>query len=122
MTDSLIKLIIAGSRDLTVTSEFIEQQIVKFNLSPYIVISGGANGIDRCGELFAKKLGLNLMIFEANWELHGKSAGPLRNQQMAKEGDALLLIWDGKSRGSNDMRSKMIALNKPIYEVIIERE
>lgn len=117
-----MKLIIAGSRDLNVSTEFIEEQILKFNISPYIVISGGANGIDRCGELFAKKLLLHCMVFEANWQLHGKSAGPLRNQQMAKEADALLLIWDGKSAGSRDMKSKMQGLNKQVYEVIIKKD
>ncbi len=39
---------------------------------------------------------------------------------MALYGDALLLIWDGKSRGSTSMRNEMKKLDKPVYEVILD--
>lgn len=34
---------------------------------------------------------------------YGRAGGPIRNAKMAEYGDALLLIWDGKSRGSQSM-------------------
>jgi hypothetical protein len=38
---------------------------------------------------------------------------------MAEEGDALLLIWDGESKGSANMKKEMLFKKKPIYEVIL---
>lgn len=134
-----MKLIIAGSRHLTVTPEFITQKLVEFEIYNKIeeVVSGTASGIDVSGELwvdhhFLAELEyqhrvdcthviriINLTKMPADWKIHGKKAGPIRNKQMAEYADALLLIWDGKSKGSANMKKMMISLNKLIYEVII---
>lgn len=63
---------------------------------------------------------LKLTKFPADWEKFGKVAGHIRNKQMAEEGDALLLIWDGESKGSANMKDNMIKLGKPVYEVILK--
>jgi hypothetical protein len=39
----------------------------------------------------------------ALWDQFGKSAGFRRNVEMAEYADALVLVWDGKSRGSGHM-------------------
>ncbi len=83
------------------------------------VVSGGAIGVDLSGENFANIFGFKLKKFPADWETHGKAAGPIRNKQMAEYADALLLIWDGKSKGSTNMKTQMIKLKKPVYEIII---
>ena len=38
---------------------------------------------------------------------------------MAAYANALLLIWDGESKGRKSMKSEMAKLDKPIYEIII---
>ena len=114
-----MKLIIAGSRTLKVTPEEIMQYCTDFNIQPSIIISGHARGIDACGEDFAHFRGLSLHGFPANWGKYGKIAGIKRNKQMASFGDALLLIWDGKSTGSANMKKEMIDLGKKVYEIII---
>ncbi len=67
-----------------------------------------------------KDFGGFLKEFPPDWEKHGKAAGPIRNKEMAEYADALLLIWDGKSRGSASMKKEMEKLEKPIYEVILK--
>ena len=62
-----------------------------------------------------------LKIFEADWEMYGNRAGPIRNNKMTVYSDALLLIWDGESRGSAHMKSAMLKLKKPIYEVVFKK-
>lgn len=114
-----MKLIIAGSRHLNVTIKDIEEYIKRYNLQPSVILTGHAQGIDKCGEEYAWFKGLSVHGFPADWGKYGKSAGPKRNKQMAEAADVLLLIWDGQSRGSANMRQNMYDLNKKIYEIII---
>ena len=125
-----MKLIIAGSRDLIVPPSFISSCIHMYDLEPTEIVSGAsgqeedgynvthyANGIDGCGERWAFDNDLAVRRFSAKFKTLGLKAGPIRNEEMAKYADALLLIWDGVSRGSLSMRTKMIG--KPIYEVVV---
>lgn len=98
-----MKIIIAGSRD------FNDYLLVKYTLLPFTskleeveIVSGGAKGADRLGEILAKEFNYNLKIFPADWSL-GKQAGYLRNKQMAEYGEALVAFWDGESRGTKMM-------------------
>lgn len=118
-----MKIIIAGSRTLQIFEEGIYSLLCahKIHRNQYTeVVSGGAGGIDKCGEFFATYYNVDLKRFPADWDTHGKAAGVIRNKQMAEYADALLLIWDGKSRGSANMKKEMEKLGKPIYEVIIK--
>lgn len=114
-----MKLIIAGSRDLYVDNNELSEIIVNSgytNISE--IVSGGASGIDCCGEVWAESKDIYVRKFPADWSKHGKAAGPRRNGQMAEYADALLLIWDGKSTGSANMRARMKGMGKPVFEVI----
>lgn len=48
---------------------------------------------------------LQLNTFPADWNKHGRAAGPIRNEEMAQYADALIAFWDGKSRGTKSMIS-----------------
>lgn len=104
----MIKLIIAGGRDFNdypllqlETRKFLVEH--NFNPKELIIVSGNAKGADMLGERFAHQYKFNLQIFPADWNQFGKSAGPIRNEEMAKFGTHLLLFWDGQSRGSKNM-------------------
>jgi hypothetical protein len=118
-----MKLIIAGSRSLVLNDMIIYQQLKFFNIYEKLteVISGNAIGIDKSGERFATIYEIDLKRFPADWNTHGTAAGPIRNKQMAEYADALLLIWDGESRGSKNMKENMLKLDKPVYEVILKK-
>lgn len=117
-----MKLIIAGSRTLNIPDSDISSLCDLFKIPNDLeIISGTANGIDKCGESFAISCGYNLKQFPADWEKHGKAAGHIRNKQMADYSDELLLIWDGESRGSANMKDNMLKLGKPVYEVILRK-
>ena len=70
------------------------------------IVSGGARGVDSLAERLANEEGFILKVFPADWNQHGKSAGPIRNRQMVeyiKEKDGVCLIfWDGQSRGTKN--------------------
>lgn len=113
-----MKVIIAGSRSITDT-EAVEAAVLRSPFSITEVISGHAAGVDTIGEALSHKLQAKLVIFHANWRLYGKSAGFTRNSEMADYADALILIWNGLSRGSADMKRCMEERKKPIFEVIL---
>lgn len=50
--------------------------------SDTLVIHGNCNGADKLGGHCAYTNDLKVKIFPADWERHGKAAGPKRNQQM----------------------------------------
>lgn len=102
----MFKVIIAGGRDFTdqegLLKSFHEfmQDIPNEEIT---IISGNARGADVIGEWIGKEYGINVIIFKADWETHGKSAGYKRNEVMAGHATHLLAAWDGKSRGTKHM-------------------
>jgi len=103
-----MKTIIAGSR--TITSREIVQKAIRLAQSTGVeiteVVSGKARGIDTLGEEWARANNIPVAEFpvrSTDWKRYGKRAGYLRNQQMGEYADALIAIWDGKSRGTGHM-------------------
>lgn len=97
-----MKTIVAGSRgidDYQVVQKVIDSapwQITE-------VVSGGARGVDRLGERWAREHRIAVMLFAAEWGRLGKKAGVLRNEQMARYAEALIAVWDRSSRGTRHM-------------------
>lgn len=90
-----MKMMIAGSRS-----------IADFDLSPFIpentelIISGGASGVDTLAEEYADKKRISKLIIYPNYKLYGRAAPLKRNEMMVELADEILIIWDGKSRGT----------------------
>ena len=108
-----MKLLIAGSRGIT-----------DFDLAPYIpddtdtIISGGAKGIDTLAEQYAEQNGLKKIIIKPEYEKYGKAAPIKRNETMVELADAVLVIWDGKSKGTKYTIDYAKKLNKEITVII----
>lgn len=117
-----MKLIIAGSRTFDdyallcketvrfVYSEMYDPTLpTTVNISNIIslrdltIISGMAIGADTVGCKFAESCKLKLITCPANWNLYGKRAGYIRNDEMAKLATHAIVFWDGKSKGSKHM-------------------
>ena len=97
-----MRVIVAGSREIRdIDLVFFAMASSKFPIRT--VISGGARGVDTLGEQIAKKYNINLEIYPADWNTHGKSAGYKRNELMASKAEGLVAIWDGQSRGTKHM-------------------
>lgn len=80
------------------------------------VVSGKAPGVDALGDRWSIETGRGESTpFPAKWHLHDKAAGPIRNQEMAEYADALIAIWDGKSRGTKNMIITAYRLGLDIY-------
>lgn len=126
-----MRIIIAGTRDYVSTprsDEFvcsmIEQAIrgglTDADFSEIKIISGGCRGIDALGERYAKARGCRLDVMSADWRI-GKQAGPLRNQRMAMNADALIAVYYDKrvGNGTRDMIKRAGELGLRVCEIVL---
>jgi len=101
----MFRVIIAGGRDFN-DFDLLKQKMDKL-LSNVIgdiaIVSGMARGADSLGARYAVLKGYALHSFPADWDKYGKSAGYRRNEEMARNADALVAFWDGKSKGTKHM-------------------
>ena len=100
----MYKIIIAGTRT------FNDYNLLESKLDFYLskksdieIVSGTCYGKDLLGEQYAIKHNLPVKRFPADWNKYGRSAGPIRNAQMADYADACIVFWDGKSKGTKSM-------------------
>lgn len=100
----MFRVIIAGGRDFNdyLTLKKYCDHVLQ-DKGEVIIVSGKANGADKLGEQYAKEKNYPIAEFPADWKTYGKSAGFIRNAEMAKYADALIAFWDGKSKGTKNM-------------------
>lgn len=102
------RIIIAGGRDFDDYDRlcaFMDQYCLDSDLGPDNTdfISGAARGADRLGELWATSRGYKVVLFPAQWDIHGKAAGYIRNKAMADEATHLVAFWNKSSKGTGHM-------------------
>ena len=97
-----MRTIIAGSRSCT-NRQHLLAALEMCGWVPTVVISGTALGPDRFGEDWAEESNVPCERFPADWDRYGKSAGYRRNEQMADSAEALIALWDARSRGTMHM-------------------
>ncbi len=97
-----MRVIIAGSRDI-LDAYALDEAITWAPFPISEVVSGGARGVDTMGELWARRNRIPVRHFFANWKEHGDRAGPIRNEAMACYAEALIALWDTRSKGTLDM-------------------
>ena len=127
--DELLRTIIAGSRTLKSPS-LVAEAVALSGFEVSTVISGAQrswdpskrlrHGADYFGELWAAEHSIPVERFPARWKVYGRRAGPIRNQIMVENSQALILIWDGKSRGSRHILGCMEIRKRPIFEIEVE--
>ena len=117
-----MKLIIAGGRkfdNYTLLKSEVNKFIQFHNDTNITVISGGATGADNLGERYARENNLILSRKNADWNKYGRAAGPIRNEEMAKEGTHLIAFWNGSKVRSGTYNMICIAQKyNLIYRVI----
>lgn len=98
-----MKVLICGSRDIT-DKDYVYMNLNKLymNYNIDLIITGGASGVDTLAVQWADEHDIPSKIFPANWSLHGKSAGSIRNQQMIDLEPDLVVAFPG-GKGTEDM-------------------
>lgn len=107
MEKTSLKIVVAGSRNFN-DYELLKETLDNLlgNISPtetVEIVSGTARGADRFGERYARERNYALKRFPANWDKYGKSAGYIRNEEMARYSNYGVIFWDESSRGTKHM-------------------
>ncbi len=110
-----MKLIIAGGRDYW--GSFVDAlrlNILNKRTKITEVVSGKARGADTCGENWAISLDIPIKEFRADWDTYGKAAGGIRNIEMGRYADAVVLFPGGT--GTQDMYNVAVEFKLKIYD------
>lgn len=79
------------------------------------IVSGGAKGADSLAEEIADKFELKKIIIKPQWNVFGKKAGMVRNEEIVDTSDIIVALWNGKSRGTKNTISLARRKNKQVY-------
>lgn len=119
------KILIAGSRDISpAQSVWITCKIheVLKDIEDAVIISGCAVGVDKIGERYASFRSWPVISKPADWNKHGKAAGPIRNKEMAEIATSALIFWDGFSPGTRNMIKELNKRNSRCNIFIVETQ
>ena len=88
-----MKILICGCRnysDYAKIKNYIKEKKEQYN--DLIIVQGGAKGADSLAKRACADLNIECREYKADWDKHGKSAGPKRNQQMLDEENPDLVV------------------------------
>ena len=99
-----MRVLVCGGRDYSDTETLFSTLDKLHKKNPIsCIISGAASGADAIAISWAKDVGIGYEAYPAQWNKHGKSAGPIRNQQMIDEGKPDYCVAFPGGRGTADM-------------------
>ena len=104
-----MKVLITGDRNWT-NRAVIRHVLLNTLPDNSIIVHGGARGADSIAGEIAKKWDIKVLVYPAQWDSYGTSAGPIRNRQMLKENPDIKLVLAfhnniNESKGTKDMCS-----------------
>jgi hypothetical protein len=114
-----MRLLVCGSRNFP---DNLRSHIAEYirDKRPTVLIHGGAAGADSIAGHEARGLGIEVIVFEAAWNI-GRSAGPQRNKRMLVEGkpDLVAAFFSTprlESRGTKSMVKLALKAEVPVEE------
>lgn len=113
-----MRVLVCGSRGFGVKDEHLTQMHRALSTLPpdAVIVHGDAYGADKLAGIWAKQNGRGVEAHPADWNKHGRAAGPIRNSAMLASGvDLVIAFWDGASRGTKDMIDKAKAADVPTH-------
>ncbi len=114
--------LICGGRDFANREMFEDAmaELIQSRGIPSRIINGGATGADLMARKWAEGHAIELRTDAANWGVHGKAAGGIRNQGMLRYLPDLVVVFPG-GRGTADMMRRSKAAGVKVKEIKVER-
>ena len=113
-----MKLAIVGSRSLS--GRCYETICEHVPMDCTEIISGGAYGVDREAERYARENKLKMTVIRPDYTTYDRTAPLIRNAEIVRLADYVLVLWDGKSRGSHNVIMTCLKTNKPFRVFVFE--
>jgi hypothetical protein len=115
-----VKVLVSGSRDID-DNAVVYDAIINSPWEPSVLIHGDASGVDKIADRYARLHKIDTDVHpvpEWVWEKVGRKAGPMRNDYMVQQADALVAVWDGESSGTKDAMQQAESEGLPVYKVV----
>lgn len=110
----MTRVLVCGGRDFDDFGS-LNRELHRHDVS--VVIHGNARGADWLADRWARANAVDRLAFPADWETHGRAAGPKRNQRMLDEGRPDLVIAFPGGRGTADMVRRARKAGVKVIEV-----
>lgn len=115
-----MRLLVCGGR------KYADREFLYAKLDEYLakfgslcIISGKAPGADTLAEEWARERRTSFHGFRADWDKHGKGAGPIRNQRMIDKGDPHLVLAFPGGIGTEDMIARALTAHVPVVRAVV---
>ena len=97
--------IVCGGRDFADQGVFNSAMgdLIRLRGMPECVVNGGARGADLMAKQWAEHHAIEARSVAADWGLHGRAAGPIRNQSMLDKYVPDLVVAFPGGKGTADM-------------------
>ena len=119
-----IRVLVTGGRDYAdratvrrTLAYLAEAYIHGFAPGEIVLVHGAAPGADTLAAEEAAALGWTILPYPADWDQYGDAAGPIRNQEMVKDGAHYCLAFPG---GPGTANCRRLALNARIPVIDIK--
>ena len=107
-------IIVTGGRDY---DDWAMLQDVLSAFDAKLIVQGGAQGADRMARKYAEDNKIVSVTVEANWNKHGRAAGPIRNREMLMEyPEAIVVAFPGGAGTANCVK-QAVELNRIVLMV-----
>lgn len=110
-----MKVAIIGSRSLDIP---IPGECIPKNTT--LIISGGAQGIDKSARDFAYDNHIKIIEILPEYDLYGRRAPLIRNDYIIEYADMVIAFWDGKSSGTGYVVNRCRRLGKRVRVYLVE--
>lgn len=118
MIQSGMKVLVCVSRHFN-DYDLLEKTLDGLDITS--IIHGAARGADQMAGLYARARQIPCEVFHAEWDKHGRAAGPIRNIRMLKEGTPVFVVAfiAPNSRGTRHMVEIAKKAGIPVKEIQI---
>lgn len=112
-----MRVLVTGGRAFTNrTWVFRVLDVIHRHVPIQEILQGGARGVDAIADDWTETTERTRSVtFNADWDAHGVSAGPKRNQAMIDTKPDILVAFPG-GRGTADCTRRARAAGIPVYE------
>lgn len=104
-----------GSRNIENAEEVYRIICENIPINCTEIVSGGAEGVDKLAERYAKENGIFLKVFLPEYEKYGRNATLIRNTEIVKYSDCVYAFIHGENpKGTADTAKKCIESGKAL--------